>query len=103
MGVVDDIVLGAPWTVSQDMVKSLGIDVVIAGKTDKLSFAEQMPYPYRHAECCIVRLIFVVAVTHKRLASFKRSIVVAKSPLRPSWIGLWISTKYTPSGTQFGR
>ena len=103
MGVVDDIVLGAPWTVSQDLVKSLGIDVVIAGKTDKLSFAEPMPYPYRHAECCIVRLMFVVAVIHKRLVYFKRSIVVAKSPPRPSCIGLWISMRYIPNGTRFGR
>ena len=59
MGVVDDIVLGAPWMVSQDLVKSLGVDVVIAGKIDKITFVERgdsMPYPYRHAEFTVIIL-----------------------------------------------
>ena len=110
MGVVDDIVLGAPWIVSQDLVKSLGVNVVIAGKIDKASFAElgdSMPYPYRHADVQSLHrqidLCGVLAVMHKRLASFKRSRVVAQSLLGLSWTGLWISMRYTRSGTQFGR
>jgi ethanolamine-phosphate cytidylyltransferase len=53
MGCVDDVVVGAPWMVTQDLITSLGIDVVAAGKIDKKLFAERpdaLPYPYTHAQ-----------------------------------------------------
>jgi len=53
MRCVDDVVIGAPWMVSQDLITSLGISVVAAGKIDKKTFAERpdsLPYPYTYAQ-----------------------------------------------------
>ena len=36
MDCVDDVVIGAPWVVSQELVTSLGISVVAAGALHKV-------------------------------------------------------------------
>lgn len=53
MASVDDVIVGAPWVITNELIKSLGISVVATGVISKNTYAEHhdaLPDPYAHVQ-----------------------------------------------------